>query len=300
MLIKTNLPENNSCIEYLNSESHGNDYFDGKDSFNRNSVSKSIFKYKKKCVKPNTIDESINLTSSQGKRKKPKVFNSNITIVLILVILLFIICQLPSVINKVFWYSWCDVMRRCGYFQYYYSKLNPGADACIGGMCGTNASGTHALKYGSMKENVLNLQVVLPNGEIIHTAGKNFRSKKHSAGYNLTNLFIGAEGTLGIITQATPKLNPRPEKKLIAQCSFKTIKDAIDASTAIMMTGNNPARIEFKDNDQDQVTQASNKYHKSNIDESNLLLFDFHGSDTTKPKSNVKYIGKAIILHIYN
>ena len=98
--------------------------------------------------------------------------------------------------------------------------IDPGADATIGGMCSTSASGTMAVKYGTMRTCTMGLKVVLPNGEIISTGG---RAKKTSAGYNLTNLFIGSEGTLGVITEITLRLNPIPEEIVSGLCHFKSL-----------------------------------------------------------------------------
>ncbi|KAH9515656.1 hypothetical protein Btru_011655 [Bulinus truncatus] len=152
--------------------------------------------------------------------------------------------------------------------------IDPGADASICGMCATGASGTNAVRYGTMRENVLNLQVVLPDGRIIHTAGKGKRSRKTSAGYNLTNLFVGSEGTLGIITQATIKLYGIPEKTIAAVCHFNSVQEAVDTVVQIMQSGITMAKLEFLD---DKAIEAFNKFSKFNMPVAHSLFLEFHG-----------------------
>jgi D-lactate dehydrogenase (cytochrome) len=151
--------------------------------------------------------------------------------------------------------------------------IDPGADASIGGMTATRASGTNAVRYGTMKDNVLSLQVVLPNGEIIETAR---RARKTSAGYDLTRLFVGSEGTLGIITRITLKLHGIPEAISAATCSFPTVKDAADATIVAIQTGIPMARIELLDEVQ---VKAVNAYSKLTLPEKPLLLLEFHGTE---------------------
>ncbi|MGL4322972.1 MAG: FAD-binding oxidoreductase [Beijerinckiaceae bacterium] len=151
--------------------------------------------------------------------------------------------------------------------------IDPGADASIGGMTSTRASGTNAVRYGTMKDNVLNLKAVLPNGEVVTTAR---RARKSSAGYDLTRLFVGAEGTLGLITEITVKLHGIPEAISAAVCSFPTIRDACDATIYAMQTGLPMARIELLDELQ---VKACNAYSKLTLPETPLLLVEFHGTE---------------------
>ena len=155
--------------------------------------------------------------------------------------------------------------------------IDPGANASIGGMTSTRASGTNAVRYGTMKDNVLSLEVVMPNGEIIKTAS---RARKSSAGYDLTRLIVGSEGTLGVITEITLKLYGIPEEIGAGRCTFPSVKDATDAGIMTIQAGIPVARIELLDIAQ---VKAVNNYSKLSLPESPLLLLEFHGS-----KSSVK------------
>jgi D-lactate dehydrogenase (cytochrome) len=150
--------------------------------------------------------------------------------------------------------------------------IDPGADASLGGMAATRASGTNAVRYGTMKENVLSLTVVLPNGDVVKTAR---RAKKSSAGYDLTRLFVGSEGTLGVITELTLKLHGIPEAISAGICPFPSVKAACDAVILTIQAGLPVARIELLDEVQ---VRAANLYSKLTLPEKPLLLLEFHGT----------------------
>ena len=150
--------------------------------------------------------------------------------------------------------------------------IDPGANASIGGMSSTRASGTNAVRYGTMKDNVVSIEAVMPNGEIIKTSNK---AKKSSAGYDLTRLLVGSEGTLGIITEITLKLYGIPEVIAGGRVSFTSIKDAADTVITTIQSGIPVARIELLDEIQ---VKACNLYSKLSLPEEPLLLLEFHGS----------------------
>lgn len=153
--------------------------------------------------------------------------------------------------------------------------VDPGANASIGGMAATRASGTNAVRYGTMREVVISLTVVMPNGEIIKTAN---RARKSSAGYDLTRLMVGSEGTLGVITEVTLRLFGIPEAISAGLCSFPDLESACNATIMAMQIGIPMARIELMD---DQIVDCVNKYSKLDLPVSPLLLLEFHGTENS-------------------
>ena len=150
--------------------------------------------------------------------------------------------------------------------------VDPGANATLGGMCATRASGTSAVRYGTMAENVLNLTVVTPQGEVIRTGR---RARKSSAGYDLTHLYLGSEGTLGIITEVTLRLHARPDSTLAAVCSFPGPAEACRTAIEAIQCGLNPGRMEYMDAG---AIAAVNAFSKLDETVADTLFVEFAGS----------------------
>ena len=154
--------------------------------------------------------------------------------------------------------------------------IDPGANASLGGMAATNASGTNAVRYGTMKDNVIAVEAVMADGRIIRTAS---RAKKTSAGYDMTRLLVGSEGTLGVITEVTLRLQGIPEAMRAARCTFPSVKAATEAVMATIQYGVPVARIELLD---EMCVQAANGYSKLGLPEGRpMLLLEFHGSEAS-------------------
>jgi len=151
--------------------------------------------------------------------------------------------------------------------------LDPGPGATIGGMCATRCSGSLAVRYGTMRDNVINLRAVLPNGDVVKTGS---RARKSAAGYDLARLIIGSEGTLGVITEVTLRLQKLPSHSVVAMCNFKTIKDAADVAIATMLSGIQVSRVELLDEVQ---IKAINMANGKNLPEVPTLMFEFIGTE---------------------
>ncbi len=154
--------------------------------------------------------------------------------------------------------------------------VDPGADATIGGMAATRASGTNSVRYGTMRENVMALEVVLPNGNTIKTGS---RARKSASGYDLTHLFVGSEGTLGIITNLTVRLFGQPETILSAACAFETLEGAVDAVILAIQSGIPFARVELLD--EMQIKGMNILDSEIGLPEKPHLFLEFHGSQVS-------------------
>jgi D-lactate dehydrogenase (cytochrome) len=161
--------------------------------------------------------------------------------------------------------------------------IDPGADASLGGMAATRASGTNAVRYGTMKDNVLALKAVLANGEVISTG---HRAKKSSAGYDLTRLFVGSEGTLGVIVELTLRLSGIPEAIASGICPFPSVEAACNATILTIQSGIPIARIELLD---EMQVKASNVSSKLTLPETPMLFVEFHGSDASVAEQSERF-----------
>jgi len=172
-----------------------------------------------------------------------------------------------------------DYLRDKGVFF----PIDPGADASLGGMAATRCSGTNAVRYGTMKDNVLALKVVLANGEVMSTAR---RAKKSSAGYDLTRLIVGSEGTLGVITELTLRLSGIPEAVSSGVCPFPSVEAACNAAILTIQSGIPVARIELLDALQ---VSACNRYSNLALPETPMLFLEFHGSEASVAEQSQRF-----------
>ncbi|XP_022151406.1 D-lactate dehydrogenase [cytochrome], mitochondrial isoform X2 [Momordica charantia] len=168
--------------------------------------------------------------------------------------------------------------------------LDPGPGATIGGMCATRCSGSLAVRYGTMRDNVINLKAVLANGEVVKTAS---RARKSAAGYDLTRLMIGSEGTLGVITEITLRLQKLPKYSVVAMCNFPSIKDAADVAIATMLSGIQVSRMELLDEVQ---VKAINNANGKNLPETPTLMFEFIGTEAYS-REQTKIVQKIVSEH---